>query len=716
MKKKILYIFILFIAYNTQANEIETIKENYKQYLLSENKSEKELIKVLITEPKEEFYSDQMVVELMDRYPINAEEITSLLNKLQPDGAWSDIDYSDKNRSGWQPKKHIERILLLSKSYCTENFLYYKSSEIENTIHKAFNYWFNAGLVSPNWWYDQIGIPKALGAILILFENNLSKSETDNIIRLMEKSKFGMTGQNKVWLAGNVLTRSLVQNDLKMVKAARDTIFSEIKVSNKEGIRPDNSFHQHGAQLQFGNYGAAYIAGMGMWAQIFKGTTLAPNQEQSDILSFLINQGYRRILWKGNMDINTLGRQFFRQAQRHKALSVGFTCSMLANTDNRNSEQYRLLLDENFYHPENNTDFTGLYHFRMSDFTVQRRPAWMASVKMSSPRVIGSEAGNGDNLKGYYLADGALYTYVEGDEYLNIFPCWNWHKIPGVTAYETGLPVKQLGWGDYHNNNTFVGNVNDGKTGITSMILDRDGLKAHKSWIFTDDYILCLGAGIKADSGCIVTTSIDQRLKRSDLFHLKNKRWMKTLSSDLSESKDIRFFHDNSGYIILKPEKRVKAVVEKRTGKWKDIMNMYPDHFTENHEVLSIWIDHGKDPRNGSYQYIILPASSSEKVKQFDTDQISIISNTKQLQAVTIGNITYAAAYPLIDMVLMEGVHLKSTNTGLFMIEKEDEHVKITIVDPTQTQEQMDISINGVTRTIPLPSGDEKGTPVIAYF
>jgi len=715
--KKIIILAVYFISAHLciHANDIQTIKKNYIQLLLSENKSEKDLINILITDPKESYFSDQMVVELMDRYSIHEEEIKSLLNNLLPDGSWSDIDYKDQNRSGWQPKKHIERLLLLTKSYCINNSAFYQSHEVENAIHKAFNYWFGAKLVSPNWWYNQIGIPKALGAILVLFEEKLSQYEKDSIIKLMDQAKFGMTGQNKVWLAGNVLIKAVMKDDFKLVKQARDTIFSEIHIGSGEGIKPDNSFHQHGAQLQFGNYGAAYIASMGMWSQVLAGTSIALDQSRLDILSFLINQGYRRILWKGNMDINALGRQFFKQAQRHKALSVGFSTSMLSDSDKKNSDKYKLLLRENFYNPSSQNTMTGLYHFWMSDLTVQRRLTWMASVKMSSLRVIGAEAGNGDNLKGYYLADGALYTYTNGDEYSNIFPCWDWRKIPGVTCYETDDPLKQLYWGGYHNNSTFVGNVNDGKTGITSMILDRDGLRAHKSWIFTDDFILCLGAGIKSDSGYVVTTSIDQRLKSSDLLRLKGRNWIKTSSFDFSKQEDTRFFHYNTGYIVIQPDKG-KANIEKRTGKWKEIMNMYPENYSEEKEIISLWVDHGKDPQNGSYQYFILPSSTKEKVKQFNTKEIKVISNTKQLQAVTIDNITYAAAYPLIDMVLMEGMHLKSTNTGLFMIEKEETRVKVTIVDPTQTQQFMDITMNGITQTIQLPSGEEKGTPVITYF
>lgn len=77
-----------------------------------------------------------------------------------------------------------------------------------------------------------------------------------------------MTGQNKVWLAGNVLVRALLQEDKELVRQARDTIVSEIVTGQTEGIQPDWSFHQHGTQQQFGNYGLAFLASMSFYSGV----------------------------------------------------------------------------------------------------------------------------------------------------------------------------------------------------------------------------------------------------------------------------------------------------------------------------------------------------------------------------------------------------------------------------------------------------------------
>lgn len=110
---------------------------------------------------------------------------------------------------------------------------------------------------------------------------------------------------------------------------ARDTIVSEIVTGKVEGIKDDWSFHQHGAQQQFGNYGLSFVAGMSFFSGIFSGTSLAFDERQLGIISTLIDQGYRWTVWRGKMDVSSLGRQLFHHAQVHKALSLAFSASEL---------------------------------------------------------------------------------------------------------------------------------------------------------------------------------------------------------------------------------------------------------------------------------------------------------------------------------------------------------------------------------------------------
>lgn len=705
--KKNVFIFVLtcflsnVFAQNHQVvnSEIEVIKRNYVSILLYENKAEQELINVLTSSlEKEEIASDQMIVELMQRYPVSNTHINYLIDSMRDDGTWADINYEDNRRSGWEPKNHAEKILELAKAYRSSDPEFKNSFKVEQTIKKSLDYWFRTQPVSPNWWHNQIGVPKTLGGVFILFEDKLTEQEREQAIKVMEQAKFGMTGQNKVWLAGNVLVKALLQNNYNLVKEARNIIISEVTMGDQEGIKEDRSFHQHGAQQQFGNYGAAYITSMAFWSSMFKGTTLSFTQKEYDILSTLINDGYRRVLWKGNMDINALGRQFFINAQKLKAFAVLFASNALSEADNVNKEKYKELIARNSASAKKKKP--ELYHFWQSDQTVFRKENYMVSVKMSSPRVIGGEAGNGDNLKGYYVADGATYTYVNGNEYTNIFPCWDWQKLPGVTAHQTNLPLKQLTWGGYHNKNNFVGNVTDGLQGVTAMSLDRDKLTAKKAWFFTNDFVVCLGAGIKSDSACTVTTSIEQCVKY-------NEEKIEPVNNTE------RYLVNNTGYIVLDP-KNVKQVTEERTGKWSEIMNTYPPEYTETKQVFSLWFDHGVSPKNGEYAYIILPNANAAQVKKFKRSDIDFFNNNAA-QAVHISkeNITYLAAYTPNNHIVYGKLDIKVKQPGLFIIKHNGKKItEVWVADPTQKLEKLQVIINNKNYNVKLPTGKYKGTSV----
>lgn len=113
--------------------------------------------------------------------------------------------------------------------------------------------------------------------------------------------------------------------------------------------------------------------------------------------------------------------------------------------------------------PKAGNPLVGHKHFDDSDYTVHRSKDWMGTVKMSSHRVVGTELVNEDNLKGYYLGDGATYFYVRGDEYLDVFPFWDWRKIPGVTSYEDQSPVPTVRERKSNNSTFLVGGLSDGR-------------------------------------------------------------------------------------------------------------------------------------------------------------------------------------------------------------------------------------------------------------
>src|SRR5262249_30094728 len=69
-----------------------------------------------------------------------------------------------------------------------------------------------------------------------------------------------------------------------------------------------------------------------------------------------------------------------------------------------------------------------------SDYMAHHRPGWFASIKMFSTRIQNAELVNDEGKKSHHLSDGAMLLYLTGNEYTDIFPVWDWCKIPGTTA------------------------------------------------------------------------------------------------------------------------------------------------------------------------------------------------------------------------------------------------------------------------------------------
>lgn len=652
MKKTYLFCFLFsIVCLCTYAkDEVAVLKENYVQLLVHADPELKPYLKLLSRIPPEEEVSDQNVIELQQRYPVTRQLVESLVKELLPDGAWPDLNYADTKRSGWEPKQHAERTLMLAKYHYQ-----HPDKRVEEAIHRALGYWFRTKPVCKNWWYNQIGIPRTFGSAFLLFESWLTEAEKAEALNVMANARFGMTGQNKVWLAGNVLMRALLQGDLQLVRESRDQICSEIVLGRVEGIKPDWSFHQHGAQQQFGNYGLSFLCNMSFYAELFAGTTLALGREQMDILTSFYLKGYRWILWRGHMDVNGLNRQLFHNADIHKAFSLLFAGHALQKSvPPGEAVAIKQMIDENFLHPEKVATCLGYKHFYDSDLTIYRTPHWMASVRMASQRVIGTELINEDNLKGYYMADGAFYTYVRGDEYHNVFPYWDWRRIPGITTYNVTGAIPTAGGKEARNHSRLVGGCSYGACGLTAMELNRNGLHAKKAWFFTPDYVLCLGSDIWSERSLPLQTAVDQRLHKGKLVQEGN-----------------RYHHDNTGYLILEADTCTGGVAWQK-GQWHDFMGMYKPRMLSG-EVFSLTIKHRID-RPATYQYVLFPGVSRGDLKRV-SPSFNVLRNDATVQAVRHEGHYYVAVYQETTLSL-DGVIVQTVAPGIYIYKENGEQLK----------------------------------------
>lgn len=624
---------------------------------------------------------DDIMTDAAENLPLAREHMQTLHEK----GFWPDINYASQERGAWAPATHLSRMLTLAQAYRLSGAEFYNDKQLGDKIHRALNYWLDKDLICPNWWYPEIGVPMRLAPTLFLMEAELSEEQKEKAIKILDRAEMGMTGQNKVWLAGNVLMKSLLLRDTATIPKAAQSIQEELRAGEGEGIQPDWSFHQHGPQLQFGNYGLSYVSSMIQWVKLLRDTPFAFNEEKVAIIRNYLLEGQQWISWKERMDISACGRQLFIDEPATKAASLSRSFRNMEALDPAFADAY-----QRANHP---TSRPGNKHFWRSDFHVHRTDDYYFSVKMCSERVAGAECCNSENIQGYHMGDGAAFLYQTGREYENIFPFWDWRKVPGITVHQDDQPLPRLTCRGYRLETDFVGGVSNGEVGIAALDYVRDGLQARKSWFMFGEAIVCLGAGITSAQGLPVTTSINQ-------IHLEGRtvvkdQQRKTVKKGYSSFQDPKWiWHNYTGYLF---PAGADIVLENQsvTGAWNWVATRYPEEKMET-EIFRLWLDHGRNPVKQSYAYFMVPNADIKAMEKLEAaPPLRILQNSKECQAVVSadGQMAGIVFYQAGKVDVLGGVEVDEP--CILLVQKEKEQLRIFTADPTQKSEEIQVTLNG---------------------
>ena len=105
LRNKVSFFLLSFVAVplfaQTPQQELERLQQNYIQSFISNDDRMASLVELLSGIQPEMEISDQVVVELHQRYPFNVEKIAGYMETIREDGSWPDINYNDQKRSGW---------------------------------------------------------------------------------------------------------------------------------------------------------------------------------------------------------------------------------------------------------------------------------------------------------------------------------------------------------------------------------------------------------------------------------------------------------------------------------------------------------------------------------------------------------------------------------------------------------------------------------------
>jgi len=623
----------------------------------------------------------------------NSKTALKYLATLRPDGSWPDIDYSGNDRSAWEPAKHYTRISAMTLTALRPDKVVTDAqrAQLLDGIHRAFAFWMRNDYQCPNWWFNEIGTPKSLGLTGLLLDDQLNDTEYTYLTNtLLARYPVARTGQNRVWLAGIALYRALLRGDEDALAKTSAVIWEELRVTTDEGIQPDNSFHQHGAQQQFGNYGMAFAVETCRWGLFLRNTPWAMPAEKLAIFRNYLLDGLNWTCWRGFMDISACGRQFMPRSPFTKAANISRVMEQSAFFDPAHADAYRRFVERN--KPDTRValppnDLNGNRYFWRSDYMVHRMPQFAVTLKMSSHRVIGSELVNSENLSGYRIADGALYLYRTGNEYADIFPVWDWRKLPGITAPQTPLPVFRTSSLD----TDLVGGVSDATHGIAMLHYARkdDNLTANKAYFFCGNEIVCLGAGITGQSDAGIATGVNQS----------------NLNGDVTKKPDY-IEHDGWRYTLLDTSgATVQLKTDKVTGNWSKVFQTSETPKTDvTKEIFDLWIDHGHAPAKATYAYAFTLAGNAPAAK--------VLQNTSSLQIVQLTPTLYGVIFwqPAGRAEISSDCTLTADHPCLVLLDT-DAHT-LHVAEPTQKLSHLTLTYNGKQLNVTLPAGGMAGSTV----
>jgi len=558
------------------------------------------------------------------------EAVDRRLDALGPDGSFSDVDYADTNGGNWRTSAHLSHVLVLARAWASKESDRRGDRTLRDAVMRSLDYWLDRDFMNSNWWWNQIGVPGRMSLILLIMEDELSDGQRDKGVRILERAKIRMTGANLVDVAFITMKRGILEKKPAVVREAVDSIAAEIRITTEEGIQPDWSFHQHGALLYNHGYGAVFMSNCARLAVQVNGTSFALPREKIDILSGLILDGTRWMIRFSTKDYGATGRGITRRAGN--SASAGYLREIVENMrklptglDNRFRGMLMYLDGTSGYMTIGNR------HFWRSDIMTHHRPDWYASARMFSDRLLNTDRPhNGEGLKSHHLADGCTYIMRSGMEYHDIFPVWDWRKIPGTTVEQ-----KPELTGDICRKGTrpFAGGVSDGEYGVAAFDFERDGLEARKAWFFFQGEFMCLGAGVFCPTDNPVVTTVNQCFLKGGVLVPGGPR-PRTIEAGTHDLDGVRYvWHDSVAYVF--PEnRRVRLENDVRTGSWGEISRQYPMDEIKR-EVFTLWIDHGIRPENETYSYIVAPGLSAEAVADYaQSPPVETVVNTPELQAV----------------------------------------------------------------------------------
>lgn len=363
--------------------------------------------------------------------------------------------------------------------------------------------------------------------------------------------------------------------------------------------------------------------------------------------------------------------------------------------------------------------------YPLMDRAVHRTEDYLFALSMYSERIQNTEIMNDENRFGWHQNNGMTYIYDEDKQYTeNYWNTVNPLRLPGTTVVPvnigTGKPDGSgfAQGGDFCSKESWVGGTSIGNYGVSGMSFSGEtqgiagdapvsyapDLKGKKSWFMFDDEIVCLGAGItNKNMELPVETTIENKKLRKDGSNQllvngekteipvkeANVKELVERTADISGTsfEQVNWAHlegnqsVGTGYYFPEENTEIQVRRGQTTGSWKDV-GTFEGESTENY--LEMWVDHGQNPENASYSYVLLPETSAEETENYaQAPKVTILENSSEVQAVRHETLKITG----INFWQEQGGSIDGITSdkaaSVMLQETEQGTVKISVSDPT---------------------------------
>ncbi|MFP7299783.1 polysaccharide lyase family 8 super-sandwich domain-containing protein [Neobacillus niacini] len=602
---------------------------------------------------------------------------------------WSDLKPSLSDSAILN--ENYTRLRVLAQAFANKGSSLYHNMLLKDDILGALewlteNHYTNDGSIYGNWWNWEIGIPTRLTDILILmYDYTPSEQIVENVLSMdhyvgdIRSEEFRHVGANRSDIMLAQIKIGVLEKSNHRLLNARDGLTPLFAYTTSgDGFYEDGSFIQHNTIAYTGSYGEVLIQGLGNILFLLNGTAFEPVDPSIENVYRWIEEAYAPILYKGQVLDMTRGRAIVREnmdayysarniligisriavnAPREKALYLkGLVKNHFTYQLQRGLNYYDLPLDlasivQEWAKDASITPVTETpSHFSFNSMarTVHRGYDYLFGISKSSKRIATYELTNGQNPKGWYTGDGMTYLYTNdlGQYTDNFWATVNWHRLPGTTVVQRERFSSEYQHGDAETTpeNSYAGGSKLGDIGIAGMNLKQIGtaMSANKSWFMFKDVIVALGSGINSTDHKPVETIVEQRkLLKDNSNELTIDGELKTgmFSEETIENPHWIHLEGNAvnsgiGYVFL-DDQPMKIERAEQEGRWSDITVNMPQTELVKENYVTMSFDHGTNPTNANYEYVLLPNATKESTEKFAAKpSIQILENSTDVHAV----------------------------------------------------------------------------------